>query len=212
MAHDAHKQLSSQCPVVLLVYGEKRANAGLAGELELDGYVVHCASHPATLRERCTPGEVDLVIFGQSPHRGFDVLRALRAGEWDVFLSYARIDGEQAGDLLCRHLQDLGVRVWFDAFTIQAGKSQARQMDQGLQKARAGVVLLTPAFVAGRFWTERELGALLHKETLIPVLDGVTFEQVAEFSGILPDLAGFETARDSIDTIAQKIAAAVLPG
>ncbi len=126
--------------------------------------------------------------------------------EWDVFLSYARIDGEQTGNLL------LGVWVWFDAFTIQPGKSQARQMDQGLQKARAGVVLLTPAFVAGRFWTERELGALLSKETLIPVLDGVTFEQVAEFSGILPDLAGFETARDSIDTIAQKIAAAVLPG
>jgi len=81
LAHDAHKQLSSRRPGVLLVYGEKRANAGLAGELELDGYVVHRASHPATLRERCTPGEVDLVIFGKSPHRGFDVLRALRAGE-----------------------------------------------------------------------------------------------------------------------------------
>ena len=67
--------------VCLLVYGEKRANAGLAAELELDGYVVHRASHPATVRERCTPGAVDLVIFGQSPHRGFDVLRALRAGE-----------------------------------------------------------------------------------------------------------------------------------
>lgn len=40
----------------------------------------------------------------------------------------------------------------------------------------------------------------------------IAFEQVAEFSGILPDLAGFEAARDSIDTIAQKIAAAVLPG
>jgi DNA-binding response OmpR family regulator len=81
LAHDAHKQLSSRRPAVLLVYGEKRANAGLAGELELDGYVVHRASHPATVRERCTPGPVDLVIFGQSPHRGFDVLRALRAGE-----------------------------------------------------------------------------------------------------------------------------------
>ncbi len=81
MAHDAHKQLSSRRPGVLLVYGEKRANAGLAGELELDGYVVHRASHPATLRERCTPGEVDLVIFGKAPHRGFDVLRALRGGE-----------------------------------------------------------------------------------------------------------------------------------
>ena len=75
----------------------------------------------------------------------------------------------------------------------------------------SGMALLTSAYVAGRFWTERELGALLHKETLIPVLHEVTFEQVAEYSGILPDLAGFETARDSIEVIAQKIAAAVLP-
>ena len=75
----------------------------------------------------------------------------------------------------------------------------------------SGIALLTPAYVAGRFWTERELGALLPKETLIPVLHEVTFEQVAEYSGILPDLAGFETARDSIEVIAQKIAAAVLP-
>jgi hypothetical protein len=83
-------------------------------------------------------------------------------------------------------------------------------MDKGLQKARAGVALLTPAYLAGRFWTERELAALLHKGTLIPVLHGVTFAQVAEYSGILPDLAGFETARDSIEVIAQKIAAAAV--
>jgi len=42
------------------------------------------------------------------------------------------------------------------------------------------------------------------------VLHGVTFEQVSEYSGILPDLAGFETARDSVQVIAEKIAAAVL--
>jgi hypothetical protein len=130
--------------------------------------------------------------------------------EWDVFLSYARIDGETVGDALRQHLDDLGVRVWFDEITIKAGKSQALQMDKGLQKARAGVVLLTPAYLVGRFWTERELGALLHKDTLIPVLHDVTFSQVAEYSGILPDLAGFETARDSLETIAQKITAAVI--
>ncbi len=86
LAHDAHESLrsagsASRCPGVLLVYGEQRANAALAGELELDGYRVHCASHPGTLRERCKPGEVDLVIFGNAPQRGLDVLRALRAGE-----------------------------------------------------------------------------------------------------------------------------------
>lgn len=41
------------------------------------------------------------------------------------------------------------------------------------------------------------------------MLHRVTFDQVAEYSGILPDLAGFQTSRDSVKVIAQKIAAAV---
>jgi len=130
--------------------------------------------------------------------------------EYDVFLSYARIDGSEMAQELRASLEDLGVSVWFDEVAIRPGRSQALQMDQGLRLARAGLVLLTAAYLAGRFWTERELGALLHKPTLIPVLHGVTFKDVAEYSGILPDLAGFTTERDSVNVIAQKIASAVL--
>lgn len=140
-----------------------------------------------------------------------DALVSRDEREWDVFLSYARIDGAQTAESLRNALEALNVRVWFDEIAIIPGKSQSLQMDQGLRKARAGVVLLTPAYLVGRFWTERELGALLHKNTLIPVLHGTTFNEVADYSGILPDLAGFETARDDIGTIAEKIAAAVLP-
>ena len=61
------------------------------------------------------------------------------------FLSYARIDGAKIGDELHRHLESLGVSVWFDAIAITPGKSQALQMDKGLQKARVGIALLTPA-------------------------------------------------------------------
>jgi len=129
----------------------------------------------------------------------------------DVFLSYARIDGSEVAQDLRERLEALSVRIWFDEVSIQPGRSQSRQMDQGLSAARCGVALLTPAYLAGRFWTERELGALLHKPTLIPVLHNVTFAQVAEYSGILPDLAGFETCRDDLSVIAEKIAAAVLP-
>lgn len=131
--------------------------------------------------------------------------------EWDAFLSYARIDGAEVAVQLRNALTELGVSVWFDEIAITPGKSQALQMDQGLRTARCGVALLTPAYLTGRFWTERELGALLGKSTLIPVLHNVTFEEVAEYSGILPDLAGFETRRDSVEVIAEKIAAAVLP-
>jgi hypothetical protein len=131
--------------------------------------------------------------------------------ESDLFLSYARIDGAEVGAALCLALEDRDVRVWFDAIAITPGTSQALQMDRGLQRARAGAVLLTPAYLVGRFWTERELGALFHKALLIPVLHNVTFAQVAEYSGILPDLAGFETSRDSLEVIADKIAAVLAP-
>jgi len=76
------------------------------------------------------------------------------------------------------------------------------------EKKRASTI---PPYLTGRFWTERELGALLHKSMLIPVLHGVSFTEMAEYSGFLPDLAGFETKRDSIEVIAEKIAAAVIP-
>jgi hypothetical protein len=132
------------------------------------------------------------------------------ARETDVFISYARIDGSDTATALHAALESLGVRVWLDVVEIQPGKSQGRQMDRALAKAKSGVAVLTPAYITGRFWTERELGALLSKSTLIPVLHKVTFDEVSEYSGILPDLAGFETVRDSVDDIALKIAAAVL--
>lgn len=129
--------------------------------------------------------------------------------EYDVFVSYARIDGEDTAKALVAALEDRDVTVWFDTVSIQPGKSQSLQMDAGLRKAAAGIVVLTPAYLAGRFWTQRELGALLHKSTLIPVLHGVTFDDVREYSGILPDLAGFTTKDDSIDSIADKVVPAV---
>lgn len=135
---------------------------------------------------RYSPQEEELAL------RVGEAIAAQDSREWDIFLSYAQIDGAEAGRELCEHLQSLGVRVWFDEVVLQPGVSQALQMDKGLAKAHCGVALLTPAYIAGRFWTERELGALLGKKTLIPVLHGVTFKQVAEYSGILPDLVGFQ--------------------
>jgi hypothetical protein len=160
----------------------------------------------ATSRPRpvYTPSEQELANRVQS------AVAQIQAQECDVFLSYARIDGAEVGAQLRQALESLGVSVWFDEVEMQPGKSQGRQMDLALSKAGAGIALLTPAYLTGRFWTERELGALLHKATLIPVLHGVTFADVAKYSGILPDLVGFETTRDTVETIAQKIVPAVL--
>jgi hypothetical protein len=143
--------------------------------------------------------------------RVHEAVAAIDSRDYDSFLSYARIDGHAVATELRTRLESHGVAVWFDEVAIVPGRSQSLQMDAGLRKSRSGIALLTPAYLAGRFWTERELGALLSKSTLIPVLHNVTFDDVRQYSGILPDLAGFSTASDSIEDIAHKIAAAVLP-
>lgn len=139
-----------------------------------------------------------------------EAVASLDPREYDSFLSYARIDGAEVASQLRDELESLGVAVWFDEVAIIPGRSQSLQMDAALRKARSGVTVLTPAYLTGRFWTERELGALLNKSTLIPVLHNVTFDDVKQYSGILPDLAGFTTQHDSVEDIAKKIAAAVL--
>lgn len=146
----------------------------------------------------------------QLADRVHQAVATLDSREYDSFLSYARIDGATVADELRSELEELGVAVWFDEIAIVPGRSQSLQMDAGLRKARSGIALLTPAYLAGRFWTERELGALLSKATLIPVLHNVTFDDVRQYSGILPDLAGFTTAQDSVSDIAKKIAPAIL--
>ena len=146
----------------------------------------------------------------QLADRVHGAVAAIDPREYDSFLSYARIDGAEVAAELRESLENLGVAVWFDEVAIVPGRSQSLQMDAGLRKARSGIALLTPAYLAGRFWTERELGALLSKETLIPVLHNVSFDDVKQYSGILPDLAGFTTEHDTVVDIAKKIAAAVL--
>lgn len=142
--------------------------------------------------------------------RVHQAVSAIDEREYDSFLSYARNDGAEVATQLRTCLEALGVAVWFDEVAIAPGRSQSLQMDAGLRKARSGIVVLTPAYLGGGFWTERELGALLRKDVLIPVLHNVTFDDVEQYSGILPDLAGFSTESDGIDDIARKIAAAVL--
>jgi hypothetical protein len=187
---DAHnRQVEARNRQAVADYNRRAATHNRAAERhnqqamdDINRQIRSASSHTTvryTMEERQFADRVQEVISGQDER------------EYDIFLTYARIDGSNIAEDLRSRLEDLEVAVWFDAVAIHPGKSQALQMDQGLRRAQAGVVVLTPAYLADRFWTERELGALLHKPTLIPVLHGVTFDDVKEYSGILPDLAGF---------------------
>jgi hypothetical protein len=126
----------------------------------------------------------------------------------DVYLCHASPDKPVARELRDA-LEACRLDVWFDEARLVLGESQSMQMDRGIAGSRVGVVLVTPAFLKGRKWTERELGAMFSTDRrVIPVVHGVTFDEIAAYSPFLADRAGL-TLDDGVADAAQVIADAL---
>mgnify|MGYP002385789557 FL=1 len=111
--------------------------------------------------------------------------------------------------MLADLLEAEGVSVWFSEKDILLGQPFMREIDRGLAKSRAGLVLITPAFldrVNNRGISDKELSELLARDLLIPVVHGTTWDEVRKVSPLLGSRHGLDTAEDSIDVIATKIA------
>jgi tetratricopeptide (TPR) repeat protein len=83
-------------------------------------------------------------------------------GVSDVFVSHASEDKARFVDSLVAALRDRGLQVWYDKEQIRVGDDFRRKMDEGLSKARFGVVVLSPNFF--KYWPEAELSALFNQE------------------------------------------------
>src|SRR5690242_17501765 len=65
-----------------------------------------------------------------------------------LFISYARVDGEKYARDLYRYLRQHGSPAWLDLFHIPEGADFHDAIDQALQFASTLLVLLTPGAVA----------------------------------------------------------------
>jgi tetratricopeptide (TPR) repeat protein len=82
--------------------------------------------------------------------------------EFDVFVSHASEDKARFVEPLLVALRERGITYWYDAEQIRLGDDFRRKMDEGLSRARFGVVILSPNFF--RYWPEAELSALFAQE------------------------------------------------
>lgn len=92
--------------------------------------------------------------------------------EHDVFLSHASADNEVATQLY-DELTARGLDTWFDGAELRLGESLMRQIDRGIAGSRCGLLLITVAFLEGRFWTEREIVKAARNPTALPKQEGV---------------------------------------
>jgi hypothetical protein len=99
--------------------------------------------------------------------------------------------------------------VWFDGAELRLGQSLTRQVDSGIARSRMGVILITPAFLQGRYWTEREMGGLISsRRRAVPILHGVSFDDLSGYSPLLADLVGLTA--EGVANIAEQISATLV--
>ena len=108
---------------------------------------------------------------------------------YDVFISHATEDKEAFVRGLAAELTRLGMRVWFDEWTLKLGGSLRRKIDEGLRASAYGVVVLSPSFFA-KNWPQAELDALFaiemtDRKVILPVRHGLTHQQLVTYSPTL---------------------------
>ena len=106
-------------------------------------------------------------------------------------------------------LEAAGVSVWFSEKDILPGVPFLRAIDKGLANSRIGFVMVTPALmtrIQAEGVADKELSALLAGNLLVPVVHGITFDEVRAVSPLLASRNGFDTGVDSLEVIAVKIA------
>lgn len=128
---------------------------------------------------------------------------------WDVFLCHAWADRQGPAKQLQELLVAAGVKVWFSETDLRLGVPMMRAIDKGLANSRIGLVLVTPALLTtlpqGTV-ADKELSVLLARNQLVPIVHNTTFEALLNVSPMLASRSGLNTAEDSMEVVAEKIA------
>jgi hypothetical protein len=141
--------------------------------------------------------------------------KSLLTAEYDLFISHASEDKDDFVRPLAETLEHLGVRVWYDEFTLKVGDSLRKSIDHGLAKSRFGTVILSSSFCS-KNWTQYELDSMVAREMdghkmILPIWHKVTKTDVINFSPALADKVALNTSISSIEEIAGQLAEVIIP-
>ena len=137
------------------------------------------------------------------------------AKEWDVFISHASEDKDTFVRPLAQALDQVGVKVWYDEFTLSPGNSLSTSIDKGLAGSRFGLVVISESFI-GKQWPERELqglvaGTIAGETTILPIWLGVSHKTVYQFSPPLADTIAITATGLTAEQVVLRVLKTVRP-
>lgn len=130
--------------------------------------------------------------------------------DYDLFISHASEDKESLVRPLAVSLEESGLNVWYDEFTLNPGDSLRESIDKGLANSNYAVLVLSEEFFAKK-WTNWELNGLVQRHLdadyplIMPLWHEINASEVKRYS---PPLADIVAISSSIGV--PKIAAKVL--
>jgi hypothetical protein len=131
--------------------------------------------------------------------------------QWDLFISHATEDKEAIAQPLAMRLQDEGVSVWYDDFSLILGDSLRESLDYGLLHSRLGIVILSHHFFSKK-WPRNELDGLLAKEragqpAILPVWHGIDSTGINQYSPMLAGRVGVPST--DLDVVVHRVVVAL---
>ena len=96
--------------------------------------------------------------------------------------------------------------MWYDEFELKWGDTLRSNIDRGLMNCRYGIVVLSPAFLKGKRWTEHELDGLFSREqpgpkVILPIWHGITKEDLAAYSPSFSERLAKNSATHGLEDI-----------
>lgn len=127
---------------------------------------------------------------------------------YDVFISHASEDKDAFVRPLAEALLQVGIKVWYDEYSLKLGDSLRASIDRGLATSRFGVVILSHRFFA-KEWPQKELNGLFAlmqpgEKKLLPIWHEITGEELAKYSPMVADILAARSS-EGIETVVRKI-------
>lgn len=134
--------------------------------------------------------------------------------EWDVFISHATEDKENFVRELANRLEQNGLKVWYDEFTLKVGDRLRESIEKGLSTSQYGIVVLSHAFFK-KDWPQRELSVLLERDSrnrkvILPIWLDLNVDDVKKYFPLMADMIACK-AEDGMDKVVDDLMAVLRP-